>query len=107
MWWLRFASRAATLEGEVLLVLIRRVGESLMIGSTVTVTVLGLRGGQIRLGVQAPRALPVHRAEVFARIQREGVVSAPNMGMTRESTSSSEAPRAGSAALPKLPEDRT
>jgi carbon storage regulator len=54
-----------------MLVLIRRVGESVMIGSTVKVTVLGVRGGQVRVGVQAPQSLEVHREEVFAQLQRK------------------------------------
>jgi carbon storage regulator len=53
------------------LILTRRVGETLMIGSDVTVTVLGVKGAQIRIGINAPRSVAVHREEVFERIQRE------------------------------------
>ena len=52
-----------------MLILTRRVGESLMIGDEVTVTVLGVKGSQVRIGVRAPEKIPVHREEVFRRIQ--------------------------------------
>ena len=54
-----------------MLILTRRVTESLMIGNNVTVTILGIKGNHVRVGVQAPRDLPVHREEVYARIQEE------------------------------------
>ena len=55
-----------------MLILTRRVTESLMIGTDVTVTILGIKGNQVRVGVQAPKDLPVHREEVFVRIREEG-----------------------------------
>lgn len=54
-----------------MLVLTRRVGESLKIGDEITVTVLGHRDNQIRLGIAAPREIEVHRTEVYERIQKE------------------------------------
>jgi carbon storage regulator len=54
-----------------MLILTRRVTESLMIGNDVTVTILGIKGNQVRVGVQAPRDLAVHREEVFERIRDE------------------------------------
>ena len=54
-----------------MLILTRRVGETLMIGDSVTVTVLGVKGNQVRLGVKAPREVAVHREEIFQRICRE------------------------------------
>jgi carbon storage regulator len=54
-----------------MLILTRRVGETLMIGDQVTVTVLALQGRQVKIGISAPRNVAVHRKEVFERIQRE------------------------------------
>ena len=54
-----------------MLILTRRVGETVMIGNEVTVTVLGVKGNQVRIGVNAPRDVAVHREEIFERIKRE------------------------------------
>lgn len=54
-----------------MLILTRRVGESVMIGDEVTVTVLGVKGNQVRLGVNAPRNVAVHREEIYQRIADE------------------------------------
>jgi carbon storage regulator len=54
-----------------MLILTRRVGETVMIGEDVTVTVLGVKGNQVRIGVNAPRDVAVHREEIFERIKRE------------------------------------
>ncbi|MEQ8289015.1 MAG: carbon storage regulator CsrA [Gammaproteobacteria bacterium] len=54
-----------------MLILTRRVGESLMIGDEVNVTVLGIRGNQVRIGVNAPKDVAVHREEIYDRIQKE------------------------------------
>ncbi len=54
-----------------MLILTRRVGETLMIGDEVTVTVLGVKGNQVRIGVNAPKNVSVHREEIYERIKRE------------------------------------
>ena len=54
-----------------MLILTRRVGETLMIGDEVTVTVLGVKGNQVRLGVKAPKHVSVHREEIYERIRAE------------------------------------
>lgn len=54
-----------------MLILTRRVGEVICIGSDVTVTVLGVKGNQVRIGVNAPKDVAVHREEIFERIRRE------------------------------------
>lgn len=55
-----------------MLILTRKVGEVIMIGEDIVVKVLGVRSGQVKIGIEAPRELPVHRHEIFERIKAEG-----------------------------------
>lgn len=66
-----------------MLILTRRVGEAVMIGNEVTITVLGVKGNQVRIGINAPKDVAVHREEIFERIKREsheGGASADSAG---------------------------
>ena len=70
-----------------MLILTRRVGESVVIGDDVDVTVLGVKGNQVRLGVKAPREIAVHREEIYQRIRREN----ENGGVNRHSQNAAAA----------------
>ena len=54
-----------------MLILTRRAGETLMVGDDVTITVLGVKGNQVRIGINAPKDVPVHREEIYLRIKDE------------------------------------
>jgi carbon storage regulator len=73
-----------------MLILTRRVGETVMIGDEVTVTVLGVKGNQVRMGINAPRTVAVHREEIFERIKHEG--SDNDFGQTTESKLAADRP---------------
>ena len=57
--------------GGLMLILTRRVGESLKVGDEITITVLGVKGSQVRIGVNAPKDVSVHREEIYERIKKE------------------------------------
>ena len=60
-----------------MLILTRRVGETLMIGDEVTVTVLGVKGNQVRIGINAPKTVAVHSEEIYQRIKGEDAEDGP------------------------------
>ena len=64
-------SPARNEEEGIILILTRRVGEAIIIGDDVNICILGIRGNQARIGIDAPKDIPVHREEIYERIQRE------------------------------------
>jgi carbon storage regulator len=71
------------MEGDIVLVLTRRANQSIMIGHEIVVTVLEVRGDQVRLGIKAPRSIDVHREEIFAQLQQANrdAAQAPKQAM--------------------------
>ncbi len=74
-----------------MLILTRRVGETVMIGNDITVTVLGVKGNKVRVGVNAPREVPVHREEIYERVRAEEL--AATQGNAARKPPVSSAPR--------------
>lgn len=72
------------LECEAVLILTRRIGETVMIGDEVVVTVLRVKGNQVRLGVEAPKHISVQREEIFNRIKNEGATGVASEAATEE-----------------------
>ncbi len=68
-----------------MLILTRRVGETVMIGNDVTVTILGVKGNQVRVGINAPKNVAVHREEIYERIKREQQGDSPQGEHNNES----------------------
>src|SRR5437660_3064940 len=67
---LRLGANGGPWRGDIVLVLTRRANQSIMIGHEIVVTVLEVRGDQVRLGIKAPRSIDVHREEIFAQLQQ-------------------------------------
>ena len=67
-----------------MLILTRRAGETVMIGSDITITVLGVKGNQVRIGINAPKDIAVHREEIHERIQQENNTADNNHSMDEE-----------------------
>ena len=67
-----------------MLILTRRVGETVMIGNDVTVTILGVKGNQVRVGINAPKNVAVHREEIYERIKREQQGDSNSQGEPRD-----------------------
>src|SRR3954453_5921206 len=90
-------------KGSIVLVLTRRANQSIMIGHEIVVTVLEVRGDQVRLGIKAPRSIDVHREEIFAQLQQANrdAAQAPKAameslsGFTPASDADAEAPTGG------------
>ena len=80
-----------------MLVLTRRVGESIVIGNDVTVTVLEVRGDQIRIGIDAPKTVPIHREEVYVQVQQE------NRGAVASASQAADLLRGVKPSTPRAP----
>ncbi|MEJ2756528.1 MAG: carbon storage regulator CsrA [Gammaproteobacteria bacterium] len=75
-----------------MLILTRRQGETLMIGDEITVTVLSVKGNQVRIGVEAPKHVPVHRKEIWDRIQKEKADGDPSVSGHAQDSVGRESP---------------
>lgn len=81
-----------------MLVLTRRTGESLMVGEDVTVTVLEVRHDQVRIGIDAPRSVPVHRREIYEQVVRENATAVATAAQARRMANKARRPRSGEDA---------
>ena len=67
-----------------MLVLTRRPGESIMVGQDIVVTVIEIKGGQVRIGIDAPREVQVHREEIFAQVRQENIAAVASAAEARK-----------------------
>ena len=81
-----------------MLILTRRAGETVMVGSDITITVLGVKGNQVRIGINAPKDVAVHREEIYERIQSEKSAKEGDRKSTRLNSSHSQQSRMPSSA---------
>lgn len=76
-----------------MLVLARRPGESIMVGQDIVVTVIEIKGGHVRLGIDAPREVQVHREEVYEQVRQENLSAVANARRAREALEQGRGPR--------------
>ena len=75
-----------------MLVLTRRPGESIVVGQDIVITVIEIKGGQVRIGIDAPREIDVYREEIYEQVRQENIASVANVEAIREAVQGQTAP---------------